>query len=581
MKRIIATGGKSNYHIVTSGMPDAAEIFAASTLKEYLYKSTNANISYFADLERCPKKTPEILIGNGIRGVKLNLDGLKDDGFVIKTVGEDIVIAGKTARGTIYGVFCFLERFINFRCFTKDVESYDKSDTLVVEDLEIKENPAFEHREMYLRPAFDINFCVKNRLNSNMSPIPNEMGGRLKFFNCHHSFSDLVPPEKYFETNPEYFSLVGGKREREKPQLCLTNDGTYKVALGTLKKWIKQNPDCKVFSVSQNDWENYCTCEECQKLDRKYGGQSGSLVSFVNRLAREIKQNHPDVFLHTLAYMYTRKAPVGIKVEDNVIIRLCSFECRWDKPMTTFAANNPNGEAAKFLENIDNWNKICKHLYIWDYASNFSNYLMPFPNYKTMPENLREYHKRGVVGVMQQGNFSYGEQTGFSDLECYLGARLLWNPHADENQIIDEFLKGVYGEECYLFMREYVDLLCDSVSKNKLSIYQHPSADYVTDELVEKADELFKNAFEVTKDETKRKYLEKEYLSVLFLKAARMELEDPQRNKLIDTLYEGVKKFGITEIRERRPLDICFENLRNSRYGTARDNEYVLYYVMK
>lgn len=581
MERVIASNGKSNYHIVTSHMPDDAVCFAAATLKEYLYKATNANILYFADLERCPRVGPEIHVGLNVRSDKVDVSKLSNDGFIIKTDNEDIIITGKTPRGTVYGVYYFLERFINFKCFTKDVETFDKKDTLVVEDLNIIENPAFSYREMYLRPAFDTKFCVKNRLNANMAHIPNEMGGRLKFFNCHHSFSDLVPPEIYFDTNPEYFSMVNGKRVRNQPQLCLTNEGTYQVALNTLRKWIKQNPNCKVFSVSQNDWENNCTCTECKKLDDKHGGPSGSLINFVNKLAREIKKDYPDVLIHTLAYMYTRRAPTGIKVEDNVIIRLCSFECRWDAPMTALAAANPNGEAAKFLENIENWSKICKHLYIWDYSSNFSNYLMPFPNYKTMPANLRTYKEKNVDGVMQQGNFSYGELTGLADLQCYLGAKLLWNPNLDENEIIDDFIKGVYGKECHPYIREYVSLLCESVKGKKLSIYQHPSADFVTDSLVEKAEQLFSKAFAVVKGEKSKWYLKKEYLSVLFLKASRMELENEQRNALIDKLYSGVKEFGITEIRERRPLDICFENLRNSRYGLSRDNEYVLYYIMK
>ena len=41
--------------------------------------------------------------------------------------------------------------------------------------------------------------------------------------------------------------------------------------------------------------------------------------------------------------------------------------------------------------------------------------------------------------------------------------------------------------------------------------------------------------------------LEKEFLSVLFMKAARLPLDNPERQGLIDRLYEGVKKHNITE----------------------------------
>lgn len=581
MRRVVADRGKGYYHIVTSHMPYEAEIYAASTLYQYLYKATKAIIPYFSDIERCPRRTPEIHIGPNVRGMQTCVSTLSEDGFVIKTRGEDIVIAGKTPRGTVYGVYYFLEKFIHFKCFTKDVESFDSIDTLVVEDLDICENPAFEYREVYFRSAFDTDFCVKNRLNSNMAYIPKEKGGKMKFFNFHHSFNELVPPEIYYDSHPEYFSLVDGKRLRERTQLCLTNEGVFQTARKTLRRWIKENPDCKVFSVSQNDWYHYCTCPACQELDERYGSHAGSLLTFVNRLADDIRQEYPDVLLHTFAYQYTKKAPTGIKPADNVIVRLCNIECSWDTPMERQAAEHPDSQAAGFVENITRWGELCKHLYIWDYACNFHNYLLPFPNYRSMPENLRTYQKNHITGVMEQGNFAYGETSALADLECYLAARLLWNPCQDEKQIIDDFIRGVYGQECYPYIRTYVDLLCDSLEGNELTLYQNSDAGYITDALVEQAEELFRKALSVVKSEKSKWYLEKEYLSVLFMKASRMPLENPERKVLIDRLYQGVKSFHITEIRERNHLDITFENLRNSRYVTDCHNEYQLYYIMK
>ena len=581
MKRIIAENGKGYYHIVTSRMPHGAEMYAASTLYQYLYKATGAIVPYFSDVERCPRRSPEIHIGANVRGMKTDVSGLSDDGFLIRTRGEDIVIAGKTPRGTVYGVYHFLEKYIRFKCFTKDIETFDHVDVLAVEDLDIRENPAFEYREMYFRAAFDTDFCVKNRLNSNMAHIPNEKGGKLKFFNFHHSFNELVPPEVYFDEHPEYFSMVDGKRVRERTQLCLTNEGVFRAARETLRRWIRENPDCKVFSVSQNDWRNYCTCPECRKLDEAYGTPAASVIAFVNRLADDIREDYPDVLLHTFAYQYTKKAPLGLRAAENVIVRLCNIECSWGSPMEQQAQENPDSAAADFVENISQWGKLCDHLYIWDYACNFRNYLLPFPNYRTMPENLRTYHKNGIVGVMQQGNFSYGETPALADLECYLGAKLLWDPYRNGDEIIDEFIRGVYGEECYPYIREYVDMLCDSASGKKLALYDCSNAPYFTDALVEKADALFRAAFSAVKSEICRKHLEKEYLSVLFMRASRMALDDPARDPLIDELYAKVKAIGITEIRERTHLEISFENLRSSRYAEGKTNEYNLYYIMK
>ena len=42
------------------------------------------------------------------------IEALGDDGFIIKTLDEDILITGKTSRGTLYGVYEFLRRFVGF-----------------------------------------------------------------------------------------------------------------------------------------------------------------------------------------------------------------------------------------------------------------------------------------------------------------------------------------------------------------------------------------------------------------------------------------------------------------------------------
>ena len=115
----------------------------------------------------------------------------------------------------------------------------------------------------------------------------------------------------------------------------------------------------------------------------------------------------------------------------------------------------------------------------------------------------------------------------------------------------------------------------------ELTIHLFSDAEMFTDELVAEAELLFQKALAVTEDPKQNRYVEKEFLSVLFLKASRLPLEDPSREVLIDRLYEKVKEFNVTEIRERRHLDITFDNLRSSRYARSRENEYNLYYIMK
>ena len=109
-------------------------------------------------------------------------------------------------------------------------------------------------------------------LNSNLADLSNKHGNKVKWFNFHHSFSDLINPKDYFDTHPEYFSLIDGKRIKEHTELCLSNPDVFKLCLDKLRCWIINNPECDIFSVAQDEWMGHfikmaCECENCKKID--------------------------------------------------------------------------------------------------------------------------------------------------------------------------------------------------------------------------------------------------------------------------------------------------------------------------
>ena len=69
-----------------------------------------------------------------------------------------------------------------------------------------------------------------------------------------HTFDKFISPAEYFDTHPEYFSMVKGKRTAEKSQLCCTNEEVIKIVTEKALKYLKDNPQSNIISVSQNDW---------------------------------------------------------------------------------------------------------------------------------------------------------------------------------------------------------------------------------------------------------------------------------------------------------------------------------------
>ena len=173
-----------------------------------------------------------------------------------------------------------------------------------------------------------------------------------------------------------------------------------------------------ILSLTQEDNDQYCQCADCKALDAYEGAQSGTILHFVNAVADAIKDEFPNVRIDTFAYWYSRTPPKHVKPRDNVIVRLCSIECCF-----AHALNDPCCAVnAPFAEDIKNWSKICKSLYIWDYTTNFSCYNVIFPNFGVLQKNMQFFVEHNAKGVFEQGNSDvlWGANSEFADLRGYL-----------------------------------------------------------------------------------------------------------------------------------------------------------------
>ena len=154
------------------------------------------------------------------------------------------------------------------------------------------------------------------------------------------------------------------------------------------------------------------------KGDREERSKSGTLIRFVNKIAEAIKDEFPDVYVDTLAYQYSIEPPRVTKPLDNVIVRVCTGGCS-AHPI----GNCPNNSGIKGC--IERWAKISNRIYIWDYTTNFAQYLCPFPNLDTLQPNMQFFFENNVKGVFEQGNYQEGLNGEFGELRSYILAKLL------------------------------------------------------------------------------------------------------------------------------------------------------------
>uniref|UniRef100_UPI00272C2F29 DUF4838 domain-containing protein n=1 Tax=uncultured Acetatifactor sp. TaxID=1671927 RepID=UPI00272C2F29 len=183
--------------------PDATpqETCAAQELGSYLERMTSTAF----DAAEADYDGPVIAIGRAAERYGVSFDG-RDDDFLLKTVGENLCIAGGK-RGVIYGVYEVLER-LGCRFFTATCEKVPFADELVLEELDEAHSPDFTYREHnYYEPRVYAKFAVKSRLNGQQHPISEKYGGHIQYSWFVHSFENIVSPEEYGEAHPEYFAM--------------------------------------------------------------------------------------------------------------------------------------------------------------------------------------------------------------------------------------------------------------------------------------------------------------------------------------------------------------------------------------
>ena len=447
----LANDGATGWRIVLPGEPTAVEKTAARELSEHLKLVTGADFPTIAEKDVPADGKSLIFVGNTAKAPKKDY---KFDEILIKMDGGNLILAGHEKRGCLYAVYSFLQDVVGVRWWTAEDTFVPKKPTLVVaDDLNVSYSPQMISREMYHRGAQPGVFSARMKGNGSISP---EYGGAVRIINFVHSFYKYLPPEKYFEAHPDWYSEVEGTRRHEHAQLCLTNEAMIRELTKNVLETLRNNPDAKMIDVSQNDWGGYCLCAKCKAIDDAEESHAGTLVSMLNKVAEAVEKEFPDVLVESLAYQYTRNPPKTIKPRDNVLIRLCTIECSYIQPL--------DGEQnRKFAADIEGWSKLAKYLFIWDYTTNYNDYLGPHPNLRILAPNVRYFVKHGAIGLFEEG-----EGDDFCELKNWLLMRVMWEPDLDADKLIDEFVRGYYGEAVAPFVKQYWDVLIARAEAEKI-----------------------------------------------------------------------------------------------------------------
>ena len=488
-----------SYVIVLPEKPTASEKQAADEFNQHYELVTGQTLEIVSETGN-DARLP-VIIGKAEKAlakcqITVHFDRLGADGIHLETRDGAIALSGNQ-RGVLYAVYFFLEEQVGVRWFTADCMTVPKSGVIDIPALRKTYIPPLEFRDQDYRKATGFPFAIRHKLNGLHIDSYPQWGGAIHYRGFVHTFNSLVPPEVYGAEHPEYFSEVNGQRVTKESQLCLTNPDVLKIAVAQVRKWIQEAaPQKVIISVSQNDYRNYCMCPKCAALTEYEGSPSGPIIHFVNAIAAEICKEYPDQIIDTLAYQYSRKPPKHVKPHPNVAVRLCTVECCFSHPLEKCPFNR------KFVEDIRGWSRICRRLYIWDYAINFSHSVMPYPNLDVIQPNMDFFVRHGVTGVYEEANF-FSTGGEFAELRTYLINKALWNPRTNNVKNMQEFLNAYYGPAAP-FLATYIKKLHRFVCGNPnmhIRIETPPSYHLNAPRFLKESIQIFQEAREVVKDD--------------------------------------------------------------------------------
>ena len=528
--------GASAYQIVIDAAASTPEKTAAKELQGYINQVGGPVLPISNDLNA---SGPKIFVGYNsavaaLTGVATG-PSASDQSFTYKTIGKDIVIYGGSAHGTMYGVFDFLEKQLGIHWLTPDYTSIPKADSCMFDTLNVTEFPSIPYRYTnYYATENQPAWGAHNRENMKWNPTTSDYGIQTSFW--AGTMVDFLNPDEFYKEHPEYFALRDGKRIDKYCQPCLSNPDVLRICKERMLKKIKDCPDYLMYNLAQNDNETYCECDNCKAIENKYGGHSGLILWFVNQVADTVKQVYPDKYVTTFAYQYTRTPPTGIVPRDNVVICVCDIECCFAHSL----ASGCSSENSSYISDLDGWQKIAPHLFIWDYIVNFSQYMAPWPNYHVLAPNIQTFHDHNTLGVFEEAP-SEGHGGEFEEMKNWVVLKLLWNPKQSTDSLARVFIDNYYGKAAQKVYDYYT--LCQSLVKagTHMGIYIFHDNPIYTDAFIQQGTELLQEALDLADNEEIKARLELLNLQMVYMQCVRNPTGAAETG-LWDEFYETCRK---------------------------------------
>ena len=501
--------------VIAEDAPKSVQ-FAAAEMANFLSRAFRTQVPI---VNRLDQEKPQIVLGRNewTRRAGLEPEKLPRDGFSMKAANGKVFIAGvddpkqdwalliregriagrpgcvrEGERGTLFGVYEFLERFVGCRFYFPGElgEIVPVRSKVEVPCGTFSKSPAFKVRDIYLsgdgpwprtksRSEADV---VKTldwlRLRMQTESIP-----------CCHGINGFQLSDRFGKTHPEWFCLmknpntgkfgrVSGADDESyglKGHMCYTNDEVWDQVFDDVKAYFDGKDPAK--RGIKRQWNSYesgwgpnltgnfvdimaqdgmqeCHCEKCQKAyDKSLGitGYASELMwSRSAQLAKRLADAGYPAIVTQMSYSPYRTIP-KCDIPSNVWVMVAKMG-PWTVSNATLFEDEKKAVKA--------WaDKLGHKVWLWTYPAKHPEFQLGMkgpPDFA--PRAWFRFYKETAPWSMGTFAESEGENSLVHYLNYYAFAKLAWDLDTDIDALLKEHYELMYGKAAAVPMQEAFEL---------------------------------------------------------------------------------------------------------------------------
>ncbi len=470
--------------IIAQDAPEGPLLEAAKELASYLQQMSGAQIPVLRESQ--PHEGFQILVGpttiHRPDNAAVSAERVGIDGFVIDSIPNGVMIAGRTPQGSANGIYHFAEEVLGVHWYSveDDGPTFPSRPTIRIPTLKLTVKPNAALRGQYFSFQQSQEFRGASHLGKKLGANVERWWkfNRLWCFPAEvgHAFDNMIPT-KLYETHPEYFPYIDYSFEKDNRtrtigptadgslpswphkvgrhvapgsvQRCLSNPAVQRLVGEWTAAKFDSDPDLLFASLSANDGPWWCACEECKKMGQT---QSERNLAFCNAVAKLNEKKYPDKGYVFYAYWDTVEPPAEMVAHPNVVPMIATL---WQCRVHPFSSDCPDSVYHRKV--VDGWHKVAGRIAWRPYtaAGPFT-----FPSITFVAQELRYYRDHGSIGGMRE--YQFPPRVNWA-LLAWAETKLLWDADQDPDKLRRQFIEGYYGsaaadamEQVYRFIEDGV-----------------------------------------------------------------------------------------------------------------------------